>query len=618
VSRKSSKGEDLKPPLDAAGSTNGRVESETGESESSARLRAIVDNAVDGIITIDEFGQILDSNPAAQRLFGYAAEELVGQNVRMLMPEPYRGEHDGYLRNYRETGHPKIIGIGREVAGRRKDGSIFPLELSVSKVQLGGRRLFTGIVRDVTERKRVEGERQKFVSLVENSSDFIAMASLTWELLYINKAGQDLIGLGPDLIMSTEVRDLWHEDTLPIVLENALPAQIAGGSFRFQGQIRHFVSGEPIDVDCNTFAILDPHDGRTLAIAFSLRDIRAQKRREQELRDGEAKMQAIHDSAVDGIITINERGIIEGLNPAAQRIFGYTTEEVIGQNIKMLMPEPYHGEHDQYLRNYRHTGQRKIIGIGREVVGRRKSGADFPIDLSVSEVLLGDRRLFTGIIRDITDRKEAEQRGRLLVAELSHRVKNTLAVVISVAQQTFHFGQDVAAAYRSFEGRLHALAQAHSRLADTNWAGASLRAVIEDELSPYQNADHSNIHLQGPEVLLGSKSAVSLGMAFHELVTNAAKYGALTTNGSIMVDWDFLRNEDKRLRVRWVEQGGPEVMPPTRSGFGRLLLERGLAHELRGKVQLGFAPSGLECTIEFQLDPLSPETDGISDVSQGT
>src|SRR5208282_1217124 len=125
---------------------------------------------------------------------------------------------------------------------------------------------------------------------------------------------------------------------------------------------------------------------------------------------------------------------MEGVNAAALRIFGYETGELMGRNIKMLMPEPYAHEHDQYLRNYRHTGQRKIIGIGREVVGRRKDGSVFPADLSVSEVRLGDRVMFTGIVRDITERKQVEQHRGLLVAELSHRVKNTLATVISIAR----------------------------------------------------------------------------------------------------------------------------------------------------------------------------------------
>ena len=140
------------------------------------------------------------------------------------MPEPYRSEHDGYLSNYRATGERKIIGIGREVAGQRKDGSVFPLELSVSEVRLGERRLFTGIVRDITARKKVEEERRRFVSLIENSSDFIAVALLTWELLYINEAGRRLIGVEAEHVPTMEVRDLWHDSTLPIVLREAVPA----------------------------------------------------------------------------------------------------------------------------------------------------------------------------------------------------------------------------------------------------------------------------------------------------------------------------------------------------------------------------------------------------------
>jgi two-component sensor histidine kinase len=216
---------------------------------------------------------------------------------------------------------------------------------------------------------------------------------------------------------------------------------------------------------------------------------------------------------------------------------------------------------------------------------------------------LGDRRIFTGIIRDITERKQAEQHRNLLVAELSHRVKNTLASVISVAQQTFRQAQSFKEARGAFEGRIQALAHTHSRLAESNWAGASLAAVIMDEVTPYRGGDGGNIRMAGPDVTLGPKSAVSMGMAFHELATNAGKYGALSAaGGSVEIEWGMVRPEDRQVRIRWIERGGPEVAPPTRSGFGRLLLERGLAHELKGKVQLDFAKEGLRCTIVFPLD----------------
>jgi two-component system, LuxR family, sensor kinase FixL len=126
--------------------------------ESELRARAVLETTVDGIITIDRGGIIQSFNPAAERIFGYPAGEVIGLNVKVLMPDPYRTEHDDYLRNYRETGHRRIIGIGREVTGKRKDGSTFPLDLAVSEVDLGGRVLYTGIVRDITERRRLEAE----------------------------------------------------------------------------------------------------------------------------------------------------------------------------------------------------------------------------------------------------------------------------------------------------------------------------------------------------------------------------------------------------------------------------------------------------------------------------
>lgn len=131
---------------------------QTAVKDSEERLRAILETAVEGIITIDERGIVESVNTAAEDIFGYSAREIIGRNVSMLMPSPHREAHDTYLMNYLRTGHAKIIGIGREVSGRRKDGSIFPMELSVSEVKLAQRRMFTGFIRDITERKQLEKE----------------------------------------------------------------------------------------------------------------------------------------------------------------------------------------------------------------------------------------------------------------------------------------------------------------------------------------------------------------------------------------------------------------------------------------------------------------------------
>ncbi|MGB0720278.1 MAG: sensor histidine kinase, partial [Bdellovibrionales bacterium] len=133
------------------------------------------------------------------------------------------------------------------------------------------------------------------------------------------------------------------------------------------------------------------------------------EREKKQLQDSEAKMHAIVDNTVDALITIDENGAIESFNIACEEMFGYSAQDVIGSNVKILMPEPYHAEHDGYLHNYHSTGRKKIIGIGREVQARRKNGDIFPIDLSVSEVTVQDRKIFSGIIRDITERKKSEE-----------------------------------------------------------------------------------------------------------------------------------------------------------------------------------------------------------------
>ena len=152
-----------------------------------------------------------------------------------------------------------------------------------------------------------------------------------------------------------------------------------------------------------------------LLVMATIHDISRRKHAEEALRESEARMRAIFDTAVDGIVTIDERGTIERFNPAAERLFGYTEAEVVGKNVSMLMPSPYHEAHDGYLAHYMQTGEKKIIGIGREVVGLRKDCTTFPMDLAVGEMRYGVRRMFTGTVRDISARKQAEeQRDRLL------------------------------------------------------------------------------------------------------------------------------------------------------------------------------------------------------------
>ena len=277
--------------------------------ENKSRLKAIIDTAIDGIITIDTQGIVETLNPAAARIFGYQPEEIIGRNISMLMPEPDRSRHDGYIENYLRTGEAKIIGKGREVLGKKKDGTVFPFLLSISEVQLKDKLIFTGIVHDITELKQAEAA----------------------------------------------------------------------------------------------------------------------------LRESENKINSIIQAAVDGIITIDTRGIIEMVNPSAAKLFGYDGSELIGKSVNILMPEPDRSLHDSYMGHYHKTGEKRIIGIGREVTGLRKDGTLFPFYLSISEVQLGDRKVYTGFVHDITKQKLNEERLRRYAAELerSNRELQDFAYVSS-------------------------------------------------------------------------------------------------------------------------------------------------------------------------------------------
>jgi two-component sensor histidine kinase len=201
------------------------------------------------------------------------------------------------------------------------------------------------------------------------------------------------------------------------------------------------------------------------------------------------------------------------------------------------------------------------------------------------------------VARDITERKRWENHQRLLVGELNHRVKNTLAIVQSLSHQTFRPGQPPEDAIQAFEGRLLALAAAHNLLTRENWEAASLRDVAEEALRPFCETGRCNV--EGPPVRVPPQTAVSLALAMHELATNASKYGSLSVaGGSITVRW-IIRNG--LLVLGWTEEGGPPVSPPTRKGFGTRMINRVLAADLGGTVSVDYAPTGLHFRIEAPL-----------------
>ena len=204
---------------------------------------------------------------------------------------------------------------------------------------------------------------------------------------------------------------------------------------------------------------------------------------------------------------------------------------------------------------------------------------------------------------DITERKLADQHRELLINELNHRVKNTLAVVQSMASQTFRDPRVPLETRAAFEGRLMALSTAHDLLTRENWASARLQNVIEDALRPF-GVEH-RFDLSGPDIRIGPKAAVSLALGLHELATNAVKYGALSRDaGQVSVEWQVSDGTPAMFRLTWRERGGPEVVPPSRKGFGSRLVRQGLAGELGGTVTVDYEPEGVCCAVEAPLTNL--------------
>ena len=318
-------------------------------------------------------------------------------------------------------------------------------------------------------------------------------------------------------------------------------------------------------------------------------DVAARKQAKAILRESEARLKAVVEGVIDGIITIDEAGTVLSLNPAAVAMFDRALEEVIGHKVSLLMPELA-------------TGNAKIIGTGREVQGLRKDGTTFPVDLGVSEVMLDGRGVFIGIARDISERKREEERQRLLIAELDHRVKNTLASVVAVMERSRPGAQSIDAFMDSLQGRIQSMSRAHSRLSRSRWTGVGLRQLVDDELQPYGMTE--GVALEGPDLVLTPDAAQSVTMAIHELATNAAKYGALSSPvGRVWVHWEIRRDSQAASTVClvWHESGGPPVLPPQRDGFGMNVIRQILPYDLGARVDVKFARGGLRCEIVIPL-----------------
>ncbi|MBL6079882.1 PAS domain S-box protein [Belnapia sp. T18] len=326
------------------------------------------------------------------------------------------------------------------------------------------------------------------------------------------------------------------------------------------------------------------------------------------LRVQEQRLRLIFEGATDtAILTLDDEGRISAWNPGAERLLGFTEAEVLGHRLEaMWLPEDLERREPE-------QEMCRALDAGRaddERWHRRKDGTRFwasGIMVPLAAGPDGKSRGFLKIMRDRTEPRREEERRLVLLRELDHRVKNTLAVVQSVTIQSRRYAPTPADFQDALLARLAALARSHDLLTRNSWEGASLRDIVRQTLAPYATkVGQDRVSLQGPPVRLTPTAVVTLNLAFHELATNAAKYGALSApGGRVEVGWhiDRTTNAKPQLEVHWNERGGPPVQVPVSRGFGTRLIERGLSREFDAAVQLDFAPAGVECMIRLPFAP---------------
>lgn len=436
--------------------------------ESEERYRLLLENVVDyAIYMIDTQGNIASWNKGAERLLGYSSDEILGKPYQLF-----------FTRESIEAGQPFTLldearrkgKVQAEVVRVKKNGQSFLSNVMITPTlnDAGEWVGFTNISHNVTLQRQSEARR---AAILEASLDAIITMDASGQIIEWNPAAENIFGYSKEESLGKEMASF--------LIPERLREQY------FKGMKRYLETGEgPIlnqrvdmpalhangkellaELAVNVIPLFDPP-----IFTGTVRDITEQKKAESALRESEAKLRAIVDTAIDAIITIEPNGSIVFFNKAAERLFGYASEEVIGKNVDMLMPAPYHEEHDTYLDNYLKTGIKKIIGIGREVQACRKDGGIFPIDLAVSEVQLDHRRLFTGIIRDITERKKAEDEIALLTKNLEQRVEERTRQLEAVNKElesfSYSVSHDLRAPLRGIDGYSQAILEDYQDILD--------------------------------------------------------------------------------------------------------------------------------------------------------
>ena len=313
-----------------------------------------------------------------------------------------------------------------------------------------------------------------------------------------------------------------------------------------------------------------------------------------------ASLGAVLKTALDAVVVMRLDGTVAGWNDVAATTFGWSFADARDRRMsELIIPYRHRAAHERGLAHYLATGEGPVLDVHFEIDALHREGHELPVELSITRTSQFGEPVFLGFLRDISERREAERRQALMIGELNHRVKNLLGVVQGIAHQTARASASLEEFGPAFAGRLAALGRAHEILTAATWERASLGALANALLGPYADDRDGRASITGPELMLEPRQFLSLSMILHELITNAVKYGALSSEeGRVELGWAV---DGDMVRMDWIETGMTAAMPPLREGFGTRMIALSVRHELKGESGREWRLDGLMFWLRFKL-----------------
>lgn len=583
-----------------AGLTSSEAAARPADAQAAGVYQALLESMTEGVSLAAEDGTIVYTNPAEDRMFGYGPGELVGRHVSVQNAYP---EEENRRRVGEVIEKLKSTGFWEgEWRNRRKDGGEFTTASRITAVDLEGRPHWLCVQRDVTRTREIEAALATSEQRLRLATEGTGVGTYDLDLSTgdgsWSAAAFEMLGVPvpPDLKANyaTWRASIHPDDVHRVEAEHGRAAE-AGGPWQIEYKILRGDDGSTRWLQAHGRFFKDP--GGSLRSVGIVTDVTEQREAQAALHESQRRL--------DLAVRAHGIGIFDWWIQTGKVVWSEQEEELFG-----LEPGTFEGTIAGWGERVLPEDLEAMQADMAAAMERRDEHFDFGFRIRRADGEVryiegsswflyaedGTPQRMVGTNMDLTERKRAEEHQRLLINELNHRVKNTLATVQGIAHQSFRGEALSPAASAAFEGRLAALSAAHDVLTEENWSAASVGQIVEDAVAPYPI---ERFETAGPDTRLPPRESLSLALALHELITNAVKYGALSNDsGRVRISWQACETS---FRLEWREMGGPVVAAPARKGFGTRMIERALAADFGGRVELDFAPEGVTCSLDCPL-----------------